>query len=378
MNLSAGERAVIYYLGAILYAPKNSVVLVDSPEMFLHPSIIRSVWTRIQLLRQDLTYVFVTHDLDFAASLENAAVVWVRSYDPARHSWQYERLPEGFSVSDDLYSAIVGARKPVMFIEGDGVHSIDSKLYPLVFKEYTVRSLGSCNKVIEATRTFNDLNSLHHMASCGIVDRDRRDPKEVEYLRNKKIMVPNVAEIENILMLEEVVRTIASRHAKDEHKVFAKVSKAVISQFASELTEQALMHTRHRVKRIVECRIDGRFTSIGMLEKHMQSLVYEINPRGMYEDFCRQFRKYVDSGDYAGVLKVYNQKSMIPGSNVPALCGLASKEDYVKAIIDALREDGRDAARIRKAVVHCFGLDQQPEPCEPHPAAPTKKPKKHK
>ena len=32
---------------------------------------------------------------------------------------------------------LVGVRKPVLFIEGDARHSIDAKLYPLVFKDYT-------------------------------------------------------------------------------------------------------------------------------------------------------------------------------------------------------------------------------------------------
>lgn len=374
MKLSAGERAVIYYLGAILYAPRDCVVLVDSPEMFLHPSITQSVWNRIEFLRPDLRYVFVTHDLEFAASCEGAVVVWVRDFDPRSVTWQYEILPHNTAISDELYMTIVGARKPVLFIEGDGVHSIDGKLYPLIFKDYTVQSLGSCNKVIEATRTFNDLNSLHHMASRGIVDRDRRDENEVAYLRSKNVMVPNVAEIENILMLEEVIRTVASRYGKDENKVFEKVSRAVISQFDSELKQQALMHTRHRVKRVMECRIDGRFASIGMLEKHMVGLVHEINPRGLYETFCRQFWRYVETGDYSGVLMVYNQKSMIPGSNVASLCGLQSKEDYIRAIISILREDGKDAARIRQAVVHCFGLD---EPATSQPSAPSKNKKKN-
>ncbi len=378
LRLSAGERAVMYYLGAILYAPKQSVVIVDYPEMFLHPSITRSVWNRIQMLRTDLQYVFVTHDLDFASAFEVATTVWVRDFDPSSMAWKYEILPRSTTLSDELYMTIIGARKPVMFIEGDGVHSIDGKLYPLIFKEYTVQSLGSCNKVIEATRTFNDLNSLHHMDSCGIVDRDRRDAAEVEYLRSKKIMVPDVAEIENILMLEDVVRTVAARHGRNEDNVFAKVSRAVISLFDGELKQQALMHTRHRVKRMAECRIDGKFTSIGMLEKHMMQLMHEINPRGLYEEYCRRFREYVERGDYGGVLRVYNQKAMIPGSNVSALCGLQTKDDYVKAVIDILREDGRDAERIRRAVIHCFGLDVPKPMPEDVPARPYKRRNKGK
>ena len=357
MRLSAGERAIIYIIGAALFAPKGATIFVDSPEMFLHPAITQSVWNRIELLRADCTFIYTTHDLDFASSRQDARIIWVRAFDAVNTTWDYDLLPADSDISDEMYMSILGARKPVLFIEGDGRHSIDAKLYPLVFKEYTVKSLGSCNKVIEATRTFNDLVSFHNMDSRGIVDRDRRDEKEVEYLRGKKVMVPEVAEIENILMLEEVIRTVAHSRGKNESKVFQKAKHAVMSQFRHDLRQQALLHTRHRVKRTMEYRTDGRFANIGMLEEHLSRLLIEIDPRGLYENFCREFRRYLETDDYSAVLKVYNQKSMLPGSNVAGLCGLRNKDEYINAIIDILRHDSNDARRIRTAITRCFGLE---------------------
>lgn len=358
MKLSAGERAVIYYIGAVLYAPEKAVVMVDSPEMFLHPSLMQSLWNRIELLRRDCAFVYVTHDLGFASSRADASVIWVRRYDPASVAWDYELMPPHTRISDEVYLAIMGSRKPVLFIEGDGVHSIDARLYPLLFKDYSVQSLGSCNKVIEAVRTFNDLTGFHHLDSCGIVDRDRRDDKEVAYLRGRGIMVPDVAEIENILMLEDVVRAVASYRHKDENHVFMKVKSSIIAQFRNELRQQALMHTRHRVKRLMEYRVDGRFANINMFEEHITHLTAEINPRGLYEDFCRRFRSYVAAADYASVLRVYNQKSMLPASNVAGLCGLRNKDEYIRTILQMLRDESRGAERIRRAVRICFGLDR--------------------
>lgn len=257
--------------------------------------------------------------------------------------------------------AIVGDRRPVLFIEGDGVHSIDAKLYPLVFPDYSVKSLGSCNKVIEAVRTFNDLRDFHHLESRGIVDRDRRDAREVAYLRRKNIFVPDVAEIENMLMLEDVVMAVASFHGRNPEKVLAAVKKSVMGQFRHDLRRQAMLHTRHRVKMTVEYRIDGRFTSINALEDHMMSLVDEINPRGIYEQFCREFNRYLNEGDYRSVLRVYNQKSMVPGSNVGGLCGLkGSRDAYVDAIINILKTDRKEARQIRAAIRRAFFGDENP------------------
>jgi hypothetical protein len=357
MKLSDGEKAVLYYFGAVTYAPKDAVVFVDNPGIFLHPSITTAIWDRVEALRPDCSFIYTTHDLEFLTSRSDNRIIWVRDFDATTMTWDYAVLPPDASISDDLYMALIGTRKPVLFIEGDATHSIDAKLYPLVFKDYTVRSLGSCNKVIEATRTFNDLNSFHHLDSHGIVDRDRRDEKEVRYLRDKKIFVPDVAEIENILMLEEVIRTVAKAMGRNETRVFEKVKKSVIAQFKSDIKQQALLHTRHRVKRTIEYRIDARFPNVQSLEEHMVNLVNEIKPRQLYENFCRDFHNYAATGDYPAVLKVYNQKSMLPGSGVAALCGLNNKENYIETIIQILRQNGAEATRIRNAVFKCFGID---------------------
>ena len=161
-----------------------------------------------------------------------------------------------------------------------------------------------------------------------------RDDGEVAYLRAKNIFVPEVAEIENILMLEEVVRAVASFCGKDEDRVFRSVKKSILGQFRHELRNQAMQHTRHRIKRLLERRVDGKFTNINAFESHLDNLGRELNPRGMYEKLCREFNRLVAMDNYAGILKVFNQKSMLPVSNVSELCGLnGSKEAYINRII---------------------------------------------
>ena len=89
----------------------------------------------------------------------------------------------------------------------------------------------------------------------------------------------------------------------------------------------------------------------------MNSLVREINPRGMYEKFCREFSTYAATGDYSSILRVYNQKSMVPRSNVGTLCGLSgSKESYVQSVLSILKTDLPEAAQIRMAIRRCFGI----------------------
>lgn len=350
VKLSAGEKVVLYYFGAVLFAPADGNIFIDSPELFLHPSTLRRVWDKVESLRPDCTFVYTTHDLDFASTRSAATTVWVRGCNSEAETFDYDILPADSEFGEEMYLSILGARRPVLFIEGDNTHSIDSKLYPLIFPDYTVRALGSCDRVIESTRVFNSLNSFHHLDSRGIVDRDRRTPHEVEYLRRKNVMVPEVAEIENMLMLEEVVRTVASVHRRDEERAFEKVKAAVMAMFKADLHQQALQHTRHTVKHTMEHRIDGRFASIGKLEEHLEGLVDEINPRAIYEQFCRDFNRYVRDGDYASVLRVYNQKSMVGQSNVCSLTGCGDKQSYLTAVLNILKTDSAAAQRIRASL----------------------------
>ena len=355
VTLSQGEKAVFYYTTAVLYAMPGAVIFIDSPTLFLHTAILNTVWNTIESLRPDCTFVYNTVDPDFVNSRTQNTCVWIRSYDADKHAWDY-RVLDYASITDDLFVDIIGSRRPVLFIEGDRVHSIDAKLYTLVFTDYTVRPLGSCDKVIETTRTFNDLRRMHHLDSRGIVDRDRRTDAEVDYLRRKNVLVPNVAEVENIFLWEEVVRVMAEARGKNPDRVFQQVKDSVIELFSHQYDKQALEHVRHQVKRAVECKIDGRFTCITALEAHLRQLPDKLRPRDTYNHLLNDFSQMIKDGDYAGILRVFNYKPMLSECPVARLLGFSSKDDYISGVLWRLKGHDDVANRLRDAVKHCFGI----------------------
>lgn len=356
-NLSRSEQTVLYYAAAVLYAMPDAIIVVDSPWLFLHPSILNNLWNSIEELRPDCTFVYDSVDMEFVHSRTSNVCVWVKSYDAESRSWDYEIILPG-DMKEELFVDLVGTRKPVLFIEGDARHSIDSKLYPLVFPDYTVKPLGSCDKVIETTRTFNDLKNMHHLESRGIVDRDRRTDPEVEYLRRKSVMVPEVAEVENIFLIEGVVKAMARRRGRNPERVFNHVSKAVEDEFRRRFDEQALQHVRHRVKREVECRIDARFPCITAMETHLRGLVTLLKPRAQYNELRSQFQDFLSRHDYKGILKVFNHKPMLGDSGVSRLLGYKNKDEYVAGVISALKEGGTTAESIREAIKFCFMVEE--------------------
>ncbi len=357
-RLSQGEKTALYYASAVLYAMSGAVIFIDSPSLFLHPAITGSFWNAVERLRPDCTFVYNSVDIDFVRSRTSNTCIWVKSYDSSSKAWDYQVLPDT-PLSEEILIELGGSRRPVLFIEGDSSHSIDAKLYSLVFSDWTVRPLGSCNKVIETTRTFNDLKYMHHLRSRGIVDRDRRTDAEVGYLRKKEILVPEVAEVENIFLLETVIKTMAKRRGKQPGKVFNKVKGEVVKMFRRQADQQALQHVRHRVKREVECKIDARFTCITALETHLKTLVFKLQPRKHYNELRQRFARMIAEEDYAGILQVFNHKPMLPDSGVHQLLGFRSKEEYISGVLRVLEENGPDAKTIREAVRHCFLIDNQ-------------------
>lgn len=353
VKLSASEKTVLYYLAAVMYAPPSGVIFVDSPDMFLHTAMLHILWNAVEGLRPDCTFVYNASDMEFMNSRTENVTIWVKSQNIAMHAWDYEILPPG-SLPDDLTACLLGTRRPVLFIEGDATHSIDAKLYPLVFPRYSVRPLGSCNKVIEATRSFCDMKQMHHLDSFGIVDRDRRTPNEVEYLRRKNVMVPEVAEIENIFLLEDVIAIMARKRNRNAAKVFDKVKRSVMKMFETHFREQVLQHVRHRMKRRLECRGDAKVKTINELERHLKSLPSIINVRESYAELMGQFESIAHRGDYAGVLRVFNHKPMLSECRVASLLGYDTVQDYISGVLHTLKGRDKYARQLRDAIRRVF------------------------
>lgn len=369
-RLSQSEQTVLYYAAAVLYAMPGAVIFVDSPSLFLHPTVLNSLWNSIEELRPDCIFVYNSVDVEFVNSRTHNVCIWVKSYDAEMHAWDYEVIPPG-NMREELFVDLIGTRKPVLFIEGDARHSIDARLYPLVFADCTVKPLGSCDKVIESTRTFNDLKNMHHLESRGVVDRDRRTEPEVEYLRRKSVMVPDVAEVENLFLLEGVVRAMARRRRRNPEKVFAHVRSQVEGEFRRHFDEQALQHVRHRVKREVECKIDARFSCITAMETHLRGLVTMLRPREQYNELRTVFQGFLEHHNYEGILKVFNHKPMLSDCDVARLLGYKNKDEYISGVISALKEGGPDADDIREAIRRCFRLGEPvPEKRRQRPEVP--------
>lgn len=355
-RMSDGEKIVFYLIGTVLCAHPDALLIIEEPELLLHPSIKNILWDEIEMLRPDCTYIYLTHDIEFATSRPDSKRIWIRSYNADARIWDYELIENNESFPEEVYMEILGSRKPILFIEGTDSNSIDSRLYPLIFPDYLVKPMGGCQKVIETTKAFGQLKDFHTLESKGIVDRDRRTQGEIDYLREQHILVPDVAEVENLLLIEAVIKTVANRLMKDPEAVFGQVKENVTRLFVKDLESQVILHAKHHVRKKLETAVDRKISTVEELTEHVESIRENIHVEDIYNGIKDKFIQYANTSDYKNILRVYNQKGILPQSRLCNLCGISNKESYLNLVLSILKENREDAVAIRSSIKESLGI----------------------
>lgn len=229
-EMSDGERVIFYLIAQVLSAKRDGLIIIDEPELHLHRAIQNRLWDAIEKRRPDLLFVYITHDLDFASSRKGADRLWLKEY---KHpNWDFELLPRDTGFSDLVLMELLGSRHPVIFVEGEK-GKIDYVIYQNAFPDHTVIPVGSCEAVIHATASFAALESIHHNKCFGIIDGDLRDEQDIQRLEERNVTVLPVAQAENLLLLESVVRLVATFLAVDPDSSFEKVKDNLLKDINS-------------------------------------------------------------------------------------------------------------------------------------------------
>ena len=273
----------------------------------------------------------------------------MKSYE-GNDTWDYEILENNEAIPETLYLEVLGSRKPILFIEGEN-KSFDYKLYQYIFLDYTIKSLGSCTKVIEIVKSFNEQSSFHNIKAYGLIDRDRRNEEEIEKLNSKDIWVLDVAEVENLFLEENVIKEIANYMGKNIDNVLKEVEENIFLFFEKEIENQI----RLKFKEVIQKRFYELIQKISNDEdfiKQLDSNYNTINKEEIYNEINNEFRNYVSSKDYKSILRVFNNKGLIANSNLCRLTGLDGKEACIDLVLSLLKKDDGISNTIRKAIIN--------------------------
>lgn len=340
-EMSDGERVIFYLIGQCLAAPKDGIIIIDEPELHLHKSVQTPLWTEIEKLRQDCLFVYLTHDVDFAAAKENSKRIWLKSFDG--QGWDWEELLDDETLPNTLLIEVLGSRKPVVFVEGDN-GSDDVSLYRAILPSFLVIPRGSCTQVIQSVKALKANSQLHNLEVYGIIDRDRRVQTEVDALEKDSIFVLKVAEVENLFCTKELLEIVSNRLARDAAKDFREASKAVFSRLRSEIDTQISLHVAGEIKFQLNFFNDKAKGSTA-LQEALTELCNSINIENIYNSTLENFNSAIDNEDYEKLLLLYNRKSLssqvgtamgLTNGTLPELVIRLARSDLNPKITDAL------------------------------------------
>lgn len=328
-NMSDGERSVLYLTAQVLCAPQNTLLIIDEPEVHLHRSIMNRLWKALEEERPDCLFIYITHDVQFAAAHSHADKIWVREFDGKR--WKYEKIESG-ELPEEMLLDILGSRKKVLFVEGER-NSFDTQLYSEIYPEYYVVPCGSCTQVIARTKAFRGNQFLHDNEVFGIIDRDFRSEYEITQYGADGIYAIKVAEVENLFIVEELIKLFASHMGLDANDVFHKVKNYVINrrfakQIEGQICESVVAQIKYKLSS-AEISKKNEDEAKATLDEVLNSISFD----SIKADEAKRFRDALDGADYAEILKLFNKKS-IAGS-VGQFFGVKN-EEYQRIIIGLL------------------------------------------
>lgn len=354
-EMSDGERAIFYFIGEILCAKENSLIIIDEPENHLHKSILVRLWNAIEASRTDCAFLYITHNLEFASSRINSQIIWVKEF-LARDTWEYDLLDD-VNTSDSLKLEIMGNRQKILLVEGTPSKSIDRKLYSKVYHEYNILSMESCNAVVHTTKAYNQTYNLHYTEVKGIVDRDRRDDEEILRLKEKNIFVPEVSEIENLFLLTDVIKIVAEKQDKKEiDQIVLEVQKKTFEFLENKIEEQALLFTKQRNMNYIIQKINKSASTIEEYKSNLNELVSLADLRSIYDQEIERMNKIIADRDYTMALKVINNKGLLPYTELPNKFGWKKDYyiDYVLLLLEKNDEVGNRLKQIFRQHISCL------------------------
>lgn len=302
-QMSDGERIILYLVGRVLLAPEKALIIIDEPEMYLHKTIVDKLWNKLEIERQDCTFLYLTHDLQFAAS-RNGRKAWIRSFEyPSR--WTIDNIDEN-EIPEELLLKLLGSRKKILFCEGKR-NSLDSKIFELLFENYTITPVETCKDVMNFTRAFNKIPNTVAKA-YGIIDRDFRSEDQLEILQQQNVFSYDVAEIENLFLLPDVIAGFAKY--KQEQCDIEEIKTRILIKFEQDKQAQISQY----VSSAINAYFKSSHISVGNkkeeVEQNFQKFISEVDINKLFNGRESYINDVIANKKYEKAIMLYNNKGM--------------------------------------------------------------------
>ena len=307
-KMSDGERVIFYVVGRVMLAKESSLIIVDEPEMHLHKAILNKLWDILEEKRKDCMFIYLTHDIDFA-STRIANKRWLKSYSSSTsgifENWEIESIADS-EIPEALLMKILGSRKKVLFCEGKQ-GSLDRQIIELLFPNFTITPLASCKDVINYTKAYNKISNKYAVA-YGIIDRDFRTKEQLDKLAAENIYSYDVAEIENLFLIEDFIKGFAEY--KHEPCDIDNIKTQILALLTRNKEQQISSYLIQRINyNYNESHVrNGKDKT--EVEANFNEFVKQIKIEEWYNIRLQELDDVIKTSNYAKVIMLYNNKGL--------------------------------------------------------------------
>lgn len=328
-EMSDGERAIFYFIGQCLIAPEDAFIIIDEPEGHIHRAIIGPLWGAIEAARPDCCFIYITHDLEFAGAHNAIAKYFIRGYSRQPEEWQIVEVQRNSELPESVVAEIVGSRTPILFVEGDR-GSLDTTIYRSRYPQFTIVPVGSCEAVIHCVASYSRSAALHRLGVAGLVDGDFRTQEEIDYLKERGVVVLPVAEIENVLLIPDVFLALAKALAcTDPPSVLDKMAERAFLRANAHLDDVSLRFTKRDLDRVAK-RVSLTGENIAELAANYAAALAAFSPQVVFDRHKSKLQECVSSSNLLGVLGLYDNKGLL--AEASTVLGLRSRDHLLEKV----------------------------------------------
>lgn len=311
-GLSDGEKCVLFYIGNVLIAPKDSYIVVDEPETFLNPSIYNKLWDLLIQYRNDCQFIFASHNMDFVTSRTNSSYVWSKEF-VYPDEFKLELVENTLDFPKKMLTELVGSKKPILFCEGT-YDSLDYQIYSKLFiDDYLVKPVGGHTNVINYTKGFNSIKGFHGNKSLGIIDGDFWEEIKIQKLEKDSVFVLPFNEIEMFLLSEEIIDALIEPLEGElkASEIFDEFHKELKSTLDNKKDKMILSLTKEKVDMLIKRSLINNIQSKESIKEEVENISGNIDVEDIYQSNSKNVNQIIEKGTYKDLIKVCNLKGEI-------------------------------------------------------------------
>jgi predicted ATPase len=354
-RMSDGERTALVIAAEVVAAKPGMVFLLDEPELHLHSSIVVALIKALILERPDCGFVVCTHQLELPAAVKGGEIVLVRDSVWEKEkivTWDVDVIHDSEQIPEWLWVDVIGARRKILFIEGNNKTSLDQPLYALLFPKVSLRPCESCKDVMRAVRGLRDIEGIHRAKAFGLIDHDGMSPEQMSKFEDDGIYPLPIFAVESLIYSLEVQTAVAIKQAEisgiDPQEMLNAAKDIAIESLKGKGTKE------HLASRVAERQMrDQLLSQIPTRQQLMANDCDDLNipVKSPYPDELARLTAFVDISDIHGIVSRYPVRDSGVLNGIVKGLRFNSRDDYERA---ALRRIGLDA-NLRDALKQKLG-----------------------